>query len=55
MPIEIRELVIKAFVDASNGQKKKEEDKSCEGKGSAGVIQESLDQFSEILKQERER
>lgn len=55
MPIEIRELIIKAFVDASNGQKKKEESKSCEGNSTEKAVQESIDQFSEILKQERER
>lgn len=55
MPIEIRELVIKAFVDASNGLKKKEKSKSCGGDSTEKTVQESIDQFTEILKQERER
>jgi hypothetical protein len=53
MPIEIRELVIKAFVDASTDKKKYPDKKKADAPEK--LIQESIDQFAEILKQEKER
>jgi hypothetical protein len=54
MPIEIRELVIRAFVDSSSSTKKKLF-KNNRHKAPEKIIQESLDQFSELIKKEKER
>jgi hypothetical protein len=54
MPIEIRELIIKAFVDASGSSKKSKVDQNKKGP-TERTIQESINQFAEILKQEKER
>lgn len=54
MPIEIRELVIKALVDSSNSQKRLFSSDNKK-KAPERIIQESIDQFSEILKKEKER
>ena len=53
MPIEIRELIIKATVDASSGTGKVNQIDSDEK--AENMVQESIDQFAEILKQEKER
>lgn len=53
MPIEIRELVIRAFVDAASEQKKGVFKRKKKALGNA--TQHSIDQLVEILKQERER
>lgn len=52
MPIEIRELVIKALVDSNH---KKRLALSNKKKAPERIIQDCVDQFVEILKQEKER
>lgn len=53
MPIEIRELIIKAFVGQEQREKIKKE--GCSDKKAQEAAQESIEQFAEILKQEKER
>jgi hypothetical protein len=53
MPIEIRELIIKAFVGQDHKDKPKSKD--CGDKKAQEAVQESIEQFAEILKQEKER
>ena len=56
MPIEIRELVIKAFVDSKGDSKGKKKDSGyCDKSEMESAIQGNIDQFAEILKQEKER
>lgn len=53
MPIEIRELIIKAFVGQDS--KGKSKGSHCADNITISTVQESIEQFAEILKQEKER
>lgn len=54
MPVEIRELVIRATVQPAEGEKKPAQEKG-EGKATEEVIAECVEQVLAILRKERER
>ena len=54
MPVEIRELVIRATVEPGKGHKKPAKDKS-DGKDAQEMIAECVEQVLEVLRKERER
>lgn len=55
MPIEIRELVIKAVVDEGAPSATSETETDSDGKKDQRVVRESVEQVMEILERKKER
>ncbi len=55
MPIEIKELIIRATVDDGSGKKKDPGTKKQSDEARARLIEECVEQVLEILRKEKER